>query len=237
MNNQGTMSDWIIALEQVGSDCLAESFRSQKLEDNQRLKESGLPRLTELIVAYPEYKAENPLVSNFFSEYDALVIRAIPTTQTLPRRYKKGIHSFEESQKFLEEVIEKGNESLYSVFLTEYEPQEYSGIIISRTEEVLIEISRAGLNDFSHGKVNPSAGGHFAEHNFNHFKSMRYTTNNRKQRKLIWQVLQYLREEDQPSDSDLFPLIKFKRGYFEWVITPAGKIKFLDYKTAEGYLR
>ncbi len=235
-HNQGTMSDWIIALEQAGSRELAESFRSRKLEDYQRLKESGLPTFADLILPYAQFKADNPELLHFFSQYNPIVIRAIPNVQTLPRRYKKGVSSFEESRSFLESVIEKGKENLYSVFLTEYEPQKYSGVIISTGDEAVIEISTAGLDDLSHGKVIPAGGG-FSSPNSSNFRRMSYyNCGSQQEKELIWRLLQFIRK-DLPADSGQFSHIHFLPGYFELTVTENGRIAFWDYKVKEGYLR
>lgn len=230
------MSDWIIAMESFGLRELAKAFHSDKLQDYKRLKESGLPTFDDFIIQYKDFNKRNLSLENFLAIYESFVIRAIPNTKDLPRRYKIGVHSFEECQEFLAKNVPSGKEDKYSVFLTEHEPTNLAGVIISRPQDVLIEVAQSGLDELSHGKVTPSVG-HFAQHYYNHFKSMRYNTKDMAQRQLMWRALQYLRK-DLSSDSDLFTNTEFLKGYFEFVVTEkTSKIKFLDYKINENYLK
>jgi len=232
----GTFSDWIIALEQRGFKETARNLHTKKLQDYRRLKKSGLPIFDDLIVPYQQFNGENKRLMDFLARYNNLVVRAIPNTKSLPRRYKIGIHSFEECQDFLAQVIKGGDEKKYSVLITEHEPTNWAGIIISRPEDVLIEVAKSGLDELSHGSIIPSAG-HFTFHHGNHFRSMGYYNADGSQRGLIWQALQYLRRDTQ-NDSDVFPAIDFMGGYFEFVVTEkTGRIKFLDFKVNEAYAK
>lgn len=230
----GTISDWIIALEKAGFKEEAAALHSDKLQDYKRLKESGLPTFEDLILPFHEFKEGNASLEGFLRKHDNFVVRAIPNTRNLPRRYKIGVKTFVEFQEFLLENINSGDEEKYQIFITEFEPQNMAGAVISRGEDVLIEIARGNLDAFSHGQTNPIACGHFAFHGYNHYKSMQYTTNTPHLNKLLWNVLQCLRTDTRIED--FIPEIDFMRGYFEFVITEKGSIKFLDYKLNDAYL-
>jgi len=232
----GTISDWIITMEKTGLEESAKAFDSDKLQDYERLKQSGLPTFDDFIVPFGKFQRGNKDLEEFLAKYSGFVIRAIPNTKELPRRYKIGVYNFEDCQRFLEEHVQRENQDRYSVFLTEHEPTDWAGIIISRSKDVLIEVAQSGLDELSHGLVIPT-GGHFVQHGQNHFRSMRYNTENVQERELMWRVLQYLRR-DLPTDSDLFPNVDFMKGYFEFVKTQkTDKIKFLDFKINEAYLK
>jgi len=232
----GTISDWIIGMEKAGLNESAKSFHSKKLQDYERLKKSGLPVFDDFIIPFKQFQKGNKDLKEFLARYESFVIRAIPNTRELPRRYKIGVYGFEGCQKFLNQHVQKEDQDKYSVFLTEHEPTNWAGIIISRSQDTLIEIAQSGLDELSHGQFTP-VGGHFAQHKQNHFKSMKYNTKNIQERELIWGTLQYLRS-DLPTDSDLFPNINFMKGYFEFVkIERTDRIKFLDFKVNESYLK
>ena len=229
-----TFSDWIIAMERAGLNKSATAFHSEKLQDYERLKKSGLPTFDDFIIPLVQFQKGNGNLEEFLSRYEGFVIRAIPNTRELPRRYKIGVYTIEDCQEFLAQHVQRKQYDKYSVFLTEYEPASWAGIIISRQQDVLIEVAQSGLDELSSGQVIPS-GGYFGQQE--HFRSMRYNTKNISQRELMWRALQFLRR-DLPSDSDSFPDIDFMKGYFEFVVTEkAGKIKFLDYKVNEAYLK
>ena len=230
------MSDWIIGMDGEGLNDFAASFHSEKLQDYERLKQSGLPTFDDFTIPFEKFQRGNRDLEEFLSKYGGFVIRAIPKTRKFPRRYRIGVHTFEDCQKFLAQHVRRQDENKYSVFLTEYEPADWSGVIISRLKDVMIEVSQSGLDRLSHGQVTPE-GGHFAQHDLNHFRSMKYNTENDQSRALMWRALQYLRR-DLPSDSNLFPNVNFRKGYFEFVKTErTDRIKFLDFKVNEAYLK
>ncbi len=232
----GTVSDWIIEMENAGLDKIATLFHSEKLQDYKRLKESGLPTFDDFIIPYNQFDKGNKTLKDFLSKYEGFVIRAIPNTKELPRKYKIGVYSFDDCLDFLTKNVQREHKEKYSVLLTDHEPTTWAGIIISKPQDVLIEVAQSGLDELSHGQVTPS-GGYFAKHGCNHFRSMRYNTEDVQQKILMWRAMQYLRKDLQ-SDSDLFPNIAFKKGYFEFVTTERNdRIKFLDYKVNEMYLK
>ncbi|MBU0907610.1 MAG: hypothetical protein KKE05_05645, partial [Nanoarchaeota archaeon] len=143
----GTVSDWIIEM-QKRAFADATALHSEKLEDYRRLKESGLPTFEDLIISFPEFNEGNEALRNFLARYDSFVVRAIPGTKELPRRYKIGVKDFGECMQFLRENVRPEDGGKYSVFLTEFEPQTMSGAVISRGDEVLIEIARGNLDAF-----------------------------------------------------------------------------------------
>jgi len=230
-----TISDWIIALRKIGLEDIAQKFDSNKLEDNERLKKSGLPVFAEFIAPIREFNRDNNSLMNFLGKYNDFVVRAIPKTKDLPRRYKIGVKTFEECEEFLKENVKPENTSVYSVFLTERVESEWSGVILSGEKEIFIDIARAGLDSLSHGEVVP-IGGRFAFHDFNHFRTMRYyNTDDARERETIWDSLQSITKGNDLLDSDQFPNLNLMRGYFEFVITLDKRIVFLDYKIKEGY--
>ena len=232
----GTISDWIIELEKAGLKNLAKKLHSEKLTDYKRLKESGLPIFYDFEVPYINFNDKNIELLLFLSKFPEFVIRAIPKTKDLPRRYKIGVKTFGDCVSFLDSVVDQNNKEIYSVLITDYEPSKFGGVIISRKNDLIIEIGEnCNVDDLAHGKITP-VGGIYKEHSFNHFKSMKYNTENETHRKLMWRVLDFLRNE-VVSDSEINTGIEFTLGYFEFVITVSDKVKFLDYKLNEMYLK
>ena len=234
----GTISDWIIRMRKTpGLNTLADALHSDKRTDYQRLRESGLPTFADYTTPLGSFHSKNTHLKHFLAAHDAFIIRALPHTSELPRRYTIGVRSLDECQAFLEETVTPGTEQHYSILLTAYEPPRWSGIIVSRDEDTLIEIAEAGLDELSHGKVTP-VGGHYGFHGFNHFRSMRFNTEDPEEQAVMKLALAYIqRRVYSPVYADAFPKIDFQRGYFEFVVTEGtNRIRFLDYKVNESYL-
>lgn len=226
----GTISDWIIVARQRGLESITR-FHTTKSEDYERLKNSGLPIFDDIEVPYSQFTPNNEELTAFFTKYPGFCVRALPNTKDLPRKFKLGIKSFEEAQEFLREKIAQGKEAQYRILANEYgqeEPTTRSGIIISKGEHALVEIADIGLVELSHGDVDKTFIGEFTNHYKGSHRSMRYNTEDPEKRNLIWKALQFIRV----NSSD----IRFKKGYFEFVITDDNRIFFLDYKTNDAYL-
>ena len=243
----GTMSDWIINMRKAGKSDLAERFHTEKFEDHERLKNSGLPVFGDLMVTYEKFKRENEALMDFLFRCYAVVIRAIPRTHNLPRRHKIGLRSFEECEKFLRRVVEESGTKEYDILFTEWEPASYAGNIISRENDLLIELIDEGYHSLlAHGKIIPSVTGHFAHHGLNHYRSMVFNSEDIKQRRLVWRTLQFLTEavidsrdlEESLSSQVSVPGFVFRKGYFEFVVAEKdSKIRFIDYKVNPMYLK
>lgn len=238
----GTISDWIIAMKKAGLEELAKKYHTEKSIDDTRLINSGLPTFDRFQVPYDQFREDNEGVIDFLAKYKQFIIRALPIKgrPNLPRRPKLDgpVYTFEDCIKYLDILFSKGRElegkeGEYNVSLVENIPTKGSGIIMSRNQDLIIEISEENLADLSHGQ-GPTVWGHFANHN-HHFKSMRYHTEDFQQREFIWNALQFIRK-DLPTDS-IFPNIKFTKGYFEFVITENNEVRFWDYKINEMYLK
>jgi hypothetical protein len=227
-----TISDLIIRLRETGFNEEAAAWRTDKLEDYQRLKDSGLPRFQDIQIPYNQFNNKNKSLLDFLLKYEQYVVRAIPNTMEFPRRYKIGVKSLQECQNFLKEVIEPKNTSIYTIFLSENEPIEWGGTIISSEYEafpgqygVCIEMARANQDAVSHGEVKVIHGrlGFLPDCPC----TMYYTTEKPYERELMWRVLSKIR-----LGSDFV----FMRGYFEFAVTQKGKIVFFDYKINKNYL-
>lgn len=226
-----TMSDWIISMKARGLQDLANGFHSEKVEDLKRLEESGLPVFSGLSVAYFNFKRENAELMIFLKScVEGIVIRALPNTPQHPRRYKIGVKGFEECEKFLRENVVSGAE--YNVYMSEWEPQDRSAIIISSPEKVLLEVGSCGLDELSHGgdttlsfKIDLTKIGHLEN------KATWTKQGDSRDREVAKQAL----KEITLNPDSFNPL--YLRGYFEIVATTRGKVKFVDYKINQLYLK
>ncbi|MFH1505628.1 MAG: hypothetical protein ABIE94_01415 [archaeon] len=231
-----TISDWIIQMKKSpGLHQLGRDFHTNKIVDSDRLIQSGLPTLDHLKMPYNDFVRCTPELEAFLARHKAYVVRAIPNTDAIHRQYNVGVYSYEDCLDFLNMAIEEGDEDKHKVYLTEYEPESWAGIIISRPRDVLIEVAKVSLAELSHDQVN-SVGGRYASHTGS-IKTMRYTTDDPEAISLMWAALQYLRKRDLP-DSPFFPELDLVPGYFEFVVTKeTNRIMFLDYKVNDTYLR
>ena len=224
-----TMSDWVITGKKFGLEYLA----TDKFEDYERLIESGLPRFDDFKIHYKEFKKGNKGLKGFLAKHKYFTIRAIPNTKDIPRRYKVGVGSFDECQKFLEKNIQKGKEGIYSILITEHEPTYKSGIIISRDKDVLIEIGDFQLDELSHGRT-PSAGCTIDLLIFGSInkKTTWHIQASLENKSLVKKALNCIKTGRNALDYN------FMKGYFEFVVTEKeDKIKFLDFKINEMYLK
>ncbi|MBR9701677.1 hypothetical protein GOV13_02020 [Candidatus Pacearchaeota archaeon] len=241
------MSDW----ERKGWDNICfetNDMRTYKLESMERLRKSGLPQYDWFECSYEEFKGENLELVNFIDKYldrgEGFCVRALPTKEGgikgFVRKPRLGFMDFGLMKDFLESKI-KDNDEFYRVGLSNWEPSNYGGTIISDSNDAIIEINpeeKGGLRTLSAGKGNFSLGEfkHWGR-NARNFKRMHYSTKDIHERKIMWKALQFLRK-DLPSDSDTFPNISFISGFFDFVVTgEKDNIRFLDYKTNEAYLK
>lgn len=206
-----SMSHWIIEASKHGIDL--SSFHSDKLQDRQRLRASGLPCWDEIKIPYSCFDGKNNELGQFLARYNLFIVKAIPKTSKLPRESKRGVASLEQCLNFLADKINPENTNLYSVVLSEWRPTKYGGIIISDLERAKIDIGEQ-LDELEHGLAVPTTGVWDG-------RSMKYTTNDSELKRIMWKTFRYVRA---------------LRGYFEFVITGENETKFVDYKLNEKYL-
>ncbi|MFC1682052.1 hypothetical protein ACFL0X_00355 [Nanoarchaeota archaeon] len=226
----GTISDWVIEMENKGLGSLAKAFHSEKVEDQKRLRKSGLPVYADFQTTYAEFNSDNIELTQFLRRYSKVVIRALPNTRKFPRRYKIGVAGFENCKEFLEREVLPENAGLYRVLLSEWQPDKRSGIIISRLDSVIAEVSDAGLDAFSHG-AEPTAGCLIDFWKVGHRENKTTWRGKENERSLILRALDAI----ELSRDSFNPY--YRRGYFEFLETQKGELKFLDYKINKAYLR
>ena len=223
-----TVSDWVIGVGDSHPD-LAESLHSIKKQDNERLRNSGLPILENLAINYLDFLKTPRRLRSFFQDHGLFAIRALPRTSQLPRRYKLGVESLEEATKFLSSAI--NDKKIYDILMTKQQPQKYSGIIILKPDQAVIEIGRLGLDRFSHGDGKRYVGD-FDNEGINKFRVRGFSGNYElpigpKIKTLMNRALRCIKSSKEICN----------KGYFEFIVTGKNKIKFLDYKVAEGYFK
>ncbi len=225
-----TISDYVIALREKGLENLAADLDTIKAKDYQRLKNSGLPVYADFSLQSTEFSEKNKKLMKFLSQYPRVTIRALPKTSALPRRYKICVRGYKECSEFLEQEVPKNKREKYSMLLTEYKPSNSSGIIIIKKDIAIAEVAEAGLAAFSHDETLCYTGifGIFNYHKFRKIKfiSPRKGRIKNKVKQAMHKSLMYITKAGLPEPE----------GYFEFIITEDGEIKFLDYKTAPSYL-
>jgi len=225
-----TMSDWTISMREKGLKDLAKSFHTEKKEDAKRLENSGLPGFEGIRIPYCKFKRNNRKLMNFLEEYKSFTIRALPEDSNLPRRYEKRVRNFKGCAKFLKKNVKKGQD--YKVYITKQEPQERSAIIISNDQEVRVEVGICDLDKLSHGgnytlscRIDLTKTGHLEN------KIECSKEGDKKDKETMKRALRFL-ELTRDSFNPLFI-----KGYFELILTRSGKIKFVDYKINQMYLK
>jgi hypothetical protein len=232
-----TMSDFAESVRKAGLDI---GWRETKKEDMARLRKSNLPQFNWFDLPYNAFTQDNaPLMDFFahnFSKGDVHCVRALPNEDGRNKGYTRkpfqGLRGFEDSKKVLEQVIKSEEEKFWDISITSNPPaQPYGGVIFVGRRQVIGEIS-GKLDKLTAMEENP-----YASFIWDRAEPGRYeaTLNwllegNEESRKTLLKALRYLictKGED-------IPIIL--RGYFEFVVSGKGEIKFLDYKTSDNYL-
>ena len=220
-----TMSDWI---SQPEAPRLIKKLASDKLEDMDRLRKSDLPQFDYLSLPYNEFSEQNIFLTSFFHKYSqqgySFCVRAIPTDQGLEKGYTRKpmlfIPDFDEAKDFLENIVQKGEERLWNVGISNMASQHYGGVIISSLRRTLAEIATR-LDKLTAGEETPLAT---YEKPSTHLRG------------------RWLKKADPNAEKWLKRAIKMigsRQGYFEFVVSQIKsrkEIKFLDFKTKPEYL-
>jgi hypothetical protein len=225
-----TISDWIIALNKAGNFDLARAFASKKIEDYERLKSTGLPVLADFKVPFARFNEKNKRLGSFLGNHNQFVVRAIPNTNELPRRYEIGVETIDDCLAFLGENVRESDENKYTIFLTEYEPTSWSGITIADDNGLLVDVSRDGLDKLSHGLAKDVFGGFMPNYGVGRFKVMSYEREDVESRGVMLRALNAIRKNSG------FILNDGLEGYFEFVVTEeTNRLVFVDYKVNSAY--
>lgn len=234
-----TISDWIIAGKNKGLEGAVKDFHTEKLEDDRRLIESGLPVFDRFETPYSDFFKQNKALMKFLSRYNSFIIRALPVKgkNDLPRRPKIGLHSFEECKKFLLKLFSEdkamvGNEKFYNVSLVEHAKNRGSGIIVSNPRKVLVDLGKCNLEQLSHG-YNPTLSCNIDLTGVGHItdKIKWLIEGNPRDKEIMWKALRYI----ELSRDTFNPY--YMRGYFEFIILEKDRIVFWDYKINPMYLK
>lgn len=223
-----TISDWVIKMKDSHSD-LAESLHSTKKQDNERLRDSGLPIYEDIKLSYQDFLKNPVKIKEFLQTYGNVCVRALPRTSKLPRKYKLNVKSLEEATEFLDSSVQ--DPKIYDILVSEQQAQKYSGVIILTPDTATIEIGKSRLDRFSHGDGKRYVGT-FDNIGLNKFKPKDFSGNyklpiNLRIKTLMNRALHCIKSSKEICN----------RGYFEFVVTDQNDIKFLDFKVAEGYFK
>ncbi len=223
--NGKTISDWIILANSKGF--LTKQFsdlHSIKSRDNEILKSLSLPRYADITIPGNDFVYKNSSLVDFLQKNKKVVIRALPNTSLLPRRFNIGVSGLEECMEFKKKFV--GNNSCqYTFLLSEIEDQTYCGTIILSDEKGICEIVEGSNHTMlAQGEKTPIEYATFNTFGRILFSSLEYTMNSDEHIKTyICQALGFVNKTG------------IEVGYFEFVITESQGIKFIDYKQNKAY--
>jgi len=251
---KGSLNDWRTAMINHNLQGLEESFHFDRSQDDERIVEFNLPHWDLYRETFSDFHKDNSNFKNFLQKYNRFIIRLTPKKgiKELPRFYSLNIYSLDDCKKFLKKIITesekfKENHNKYDIALAEYEPATYGGIILSNSEQVIIETLREyhyknrktrlrGLvgiceeeNPDLSFKLDLTKIGHIEDKIY--FKSKVNQKETKRQLSITRKALKYL----DISRDTFNPL--FLRGYFEFVHTKNSGIKFWDYKINKPFLK
>jgi|GEM_PF-1803145 len=236
-----TISDWEKEARKFGLYDFANSISTDKKTDMDNLEKSGLPCDDRISLSYKNFTKENKelisFLENHISAGEGFCVRACPNDegkrQKFTRENKKDFLDFEGCKKFLESVVgENGN--LFYVEITNWKPNKYGGIIFSGLENGRIcrgEIAN-DLEKLSHGEEKPFASFIYDRKKAGHIenKTTWLISYDENAKYFLWKIFR-----DYIATGDSFSPFLWE-GYFEFVAR-GEEVKFVDYKTNQGYLK
>ncbi len=237
MSKKTSMYDWNIAMQERGMKKLAKQFTINRMKDDERLKNSGLPYFKNFVTDCKNFNKQNQDLMEFISSYNEFMVRVLPLPQRkdLPRRFKRGgVYTFEHCKDFLDKLFAqdkelKGNEDFYKISLSETEVNLAGGNIVSTPSKVIIECKREingkeGLSGLCYGE-NPDLTGIIDLTKLGHLQDkITWIPKKSNLKPVLLKTLSYI-ELTRDSFNPFF-----MRGYFEWLYVKSKRIVFWDYK-------
>jgi len=225
-----TMSDW--AAESRSRGINLNDYLTDKEEDLKRIERARLPHFDLFLCDAEKFRRDNNQLNIFLAQNQRegwqFCVRAVPTeegyTRGYTRRPKIGLRGFEDSKRFLGEVIRRNEKGLWKVAITTMGYHPYGGVIRNGEIYTHAEIGR-NLITLTSGEESPLV---MLEIN-----------------KLASPGERIKLREVRNRDAELclldaLKIVGERRGYFEFVTCLRNGKKetyFLDYKTAESYTR
>ncbi|MBD3252301.1 hypothetical protein GF386_01065 [Candidatus Pacearchaeota archaeon] len=243
---RASVRGWIISARKRGISLdLLDSDKTADMERLQKMR-SSIPVYDSYCCDYSEFSRWNRDLMRFLKKYGGFVVRAIPIPERtdLPRRPITGMLSYSDCRWFLEreEIVQK-NKRNYRVVVSEWEPEEYAGILILGADSgkrvtgeqprrlIRGEIGK-NLTRLSFGWEIPLAGFEIDRGKTGRIEDKtKWNSSDNHARELLWRAYKFVCNDDGFS-----PYLD-KPSYFEFVVTCYGeKIRFVDYKDVRGYL-
>ncbi|MFA7708081.1 MAG: hypothetical protein WCX73_03965 [Candidatus Pacearchaeota archaeon] len=239
-----TISDWGKSMKETGLNVLkqtADRFHTIKQEDVERLKKSGLPQYDWFVLPYRDFSQKNNNLTSWMNKYtqkgEGFCIRAIPTEEGikkgLTRKPKFGYLSFQYCINFLNEKTRDTGKEDWNIIMSNWEEDNYGGVIISGDRFVIGEIS-SNLEKLTSMEQTPLAGFIFDRGGLGYItdKTKWMDNSQEKAKSVLWKT--FFNNIKQGDDNFNPSLLK---GYFEFVYTKTDKIRFLDFKENEQYIK
>lgn len=223
------LSGWRAAMMENNA-CLEDFVKNEdRLGALKRLAESGLPTYEFHFFGFEEFFSEEKRIMEIYERYEGRVVaRAMPASRRYLQRYcfiDKPLH---ETKISLNESIAPESRKDYTIVLNEYEPAHYCGIMLSEQDKLSIEMVREpNLENLAHGHCTPWHA-EFTAAVKGALKAMRYkNVEAPEERQNMWNAVKSISSMEY---GGAFPYYEPRCGYFEFVISDAGRIKFIDYK-------
>jgi len=244
-NKKSSMYDWKIAMYNAGLDKEARDFEFDRLADDERVVQLGLPYFKRIVIPYKDFIQEPEELKEFMLKYEEFMIRVLPSPEKkdLSRRYnKEGIYNFKDCKNFLDYLFSKdkeliGNEKFYNISLTEHEFTDICGVLVSNQQRIILESKKSNKNkgglDALCGGENPNLSYIIDLSIFGYLneKTSWIPQINKKNKRISEIMLRALSYVELTRDR-LNPF--YMRGYFEWLhAKKSDRIIFWDYKDKE----
>jgi hypothetical protein len=225
------MSGWRAALNDLGLESAPTYVSEDRLTTLERLTQSSLPTYQIHKLTPQEFTTTNEPNKIYHSLDNLVVCRIIPKNNQNQRITLIG--------KTLDEAIRESkrinptNSCNYTIVLNEYDPASYCGVVISKKDNLTIEIvQEPNLENLCHGKVIPYSA-QFTCQFPNQINRMHFLNKVPiEAREKLWQVVKSLSTITNQDEQQL-PQYEPMQGYFEFVFSQKDdSLKFIDYRPA-----
>ena len=226
MKKEYKIEEWMDMVDEVGGMDTTK-VRSNRLEDNLKMKEFDLPIAVEVTGSLEDFiRRPNYYFESIHTDKYYMLLN--PKSKDVKRISVPNITADE----VREHVKNVKDVSKYDFHLKDFEENVYGGSLRINDESVIIEMKEGTQTGVAQGTVHPdelyvgigSPKGH----------AMKYNTGDEFIRRLMWRTLQEFRSRGEGYD---FMNCYAEFAWTKWEGRSNLRLRFIDFKTKEGYIK
>jgi hypothetical protein len=218
----------------LGLKQFADEYDTDADQDYNLLYDLKLPTYDSNQLSVPEFLDTFESFKRSFV-YEKYYLLLIPKNKGYRKYSLIGFSSLEEGKNFVIKNI-SGLIDEYIIKISEFDNNIYGGSIMSNDNIVILEMAPGLQTEIAHGTTNVISG-QLTPLSI----SVKYSTKNEKERKLIWEAMKAVtREQSDGYQTHEIRGIHFLKGYFEFAFTKGSnkcglRLVFIDVKLKRSY--